>query len=57
METGIPGLFIFAKQCEYEKCERCWHRHESVGENDLYKTLCSRCIVNITKDGEVRLYA
>jgi len=57
METGTPDLFIFAKQCEYEKCERCWHRHKSVGENDLYKTLCSRCIVNITKDGEVRLYA
>ena len=57
LETGIPDLFILAKQCEHEKCVRCWHRHESVGTNDSYETLCSRCIENITKDGEVRLYA
>ena len=57
IETDIPDLFIFAKQCDHQKCERCWHRHESVGKNDMYETLCSRCIENITKDGEVRLYA
>ena len=57
LETDIPDLFILAKQCEHKKCERCWHRHESIGKNDLYETLCLRCIENITKDGEVRLYA
>ena len=57
LETGIPDLFIHAKKSEHEKCVRCWHRHESVGVNDLHETLCSRCVINITENGETRLYA
>ena len=57
LETGIPDLFIHAKKSEHEKCVRCWHRHESVGVNGSYETLCSRCVINITKNGETRLYA
>ena len=48
---------MHAKKSEHEKCVRCWHRHESVGVNDLYETLCSRCVINITENGETRLYA
>ena len=57
LETGIPDLFIHAKKSEHEKCVRCWHRHESVGVNGSYETLCSHCVINITKNGETRLYA
>ena len=57
LEPGILDLFIHAKKSEYEKCVRCWHRHESVGVNGSYETLCSRCVINITKNGETRLYA
>ena len=57
LETGIPDLFMHAKKSEHEKCVRCWHRHESVGVNGSYETLCSRCVINITKNGETRLYA
>jgi isoleucyl-tRNA synthetase len=57
IKSDIPNLFIYAKPHAYKKCVRCWHRHESIGKNDLHKELCSRCIKNISKDGEIRLYA
>jgi len=40
-----------------EKCERCWHRREDVGDHDNHPTLCGRCITNIDGPGEVRLFA
>ncbi len=27
-----------------KKCERCWHYELEVGENSIYKGLCSRCV-------------
>ena len=36
------------------KCERCWHKNESVGNNDKHPTLCSRCCDNIEGEGETR---
>jgi isoleucyl-tRNA synthetase len=57
IQSDISDLFIYAKPYAYEKCVRCWHRHESIGKNDMHKELCSRCISNISKDGEIRSYA
>ena len=56
-QTDIPDLFISAKPCVSKKCVRCWHRNESVGMDASHENLCSRCIKNISNDGEVRLYA
>ena len=57
IQSDISDLFIYAKPYAYEKCVRCWHRHESIGKNDMHKELCSRCISNISQNGEIRLYA
>ena len=42
---------------EAEKCERCWHRREDVGQHDEHPTLCGRCVENIDGAGEQRLFA
>ncbi len=41
----------------HEKCERCWHRREEVGQIKEHPTLCSRCVENIEGTGEVRHFA
>jgi isoleucyl-tRNA synthetase len=57
IQSDISDLFIYATPYAYKKCVRCWHRHESIGKNDMHKELCLRCISNISKDGEIRSYA
>ena len=37
-----------------KKCNRCWHKCESVGENKEYDNICVRCISNVYGEGEVR---
>ncbi|APC92080.1 MULTISPECIES: isoleucine--tRNA ligase [Francisella] len=56
--ANIPGLFIEIIKIEEPKCERCWHRSPTVGENEQYKDICSRCVENITtENGESREFA
>ena len=43
-------------QSDYEKCNRCWHRQESVNQSKHHPDLCSRCEANIEDSSEVRLY-
>ena len=57
LKSDIDDVYINVKPYDFDKCIRCWHRHESVGRNDSYKELCERCIQNVYEDGEIRLYA
>ena len=58
VESTIKGLFIDIEKIEETKCERCWHRSASVGENAEHLDICSRCVENITtEDGETREFA
>lgn len=36
------------------KCERCWHKDESVGTINKHQSLCSRCCDNVEGKGEAR---
>ena len=52
---------IFNEKIEIEiinssnkKCERCWHKCESVGLKKEYPSICDRCISNVYGDGENR---
>ncbi|MED7787512.1 isoleucine--tRNA ligase [Francisella sp. 19X1-34] len=57
-EAQIPGLFIDINKIEEPKCERCWHRSSTVGKNEEYQDICSRCVENITTEtGESREFA
>ena len=40
---ALPDLSILAKASAADKCERCWLRDESVGQQTGHPTICSRC--------------
>ena len=48
---------ITATTANGEKCVRCWHRREDVGENTTHPELCGRCVSNIDDSGEQRSIA
>lgn len=56
-ETELQGVWLMVKATTAEKCERCWHRLPSVGQDLDHPALCERCILNIEGTGEVREYA
>jgi isoleucyl-tRNA synthetase len=55
--TELAGLRVLVRKTKHNKCERCWHSREEVGEIARHKTLCERCVDNIEGEGEVRLFA
>jgi isoleucyl-tRNA synthetase len=57
VSTDLPDLRLVIAVAGEEKCERCWHRSQSVGQSAVHPTLCGRCIENIDGDGERRQYA
>ena len=56
IEAG-EGVFISVKKSEHEKCVRCWHHREDVGQNSEHPELCGRCVENVAGTGEKRVYA
>lgn len=39
----LPELMISVKSAASAKCERCWIRSETVGQDDSHPEICSRC--------------
>jgi isoleucyl-tRNA synthetase len=56
IEAG-EGVFVEVTKSEHEKCVRCWHHREDVGQNAEHEELCGRCVENIAGDGEQREFA
>jgi isoleucyl-tRNA synthetase len=48
---------ISVKSSAHDKCERCWHYREDVGQHAEHPALCQRCIVNLYGNGEQRNFA
>ena len=57
VETAVSGLKLRIAPSQYEKCERCWHHNDSVGQSEVHPTLCARCEDNIYGEGEQRQFA
>lgn len=57
IETELASLKLGLKKSEAEKCERCWHHREEVGQVAEHPTLCTRCVTNIEGEGETRQFA
>lgn len=57
MTTDVTGLSVKIAKSAAEKCERCWHHNETVGQSSTHATLCARCISNIEEAGETRQFA
>jgi isoleucyl-tRNA synthetase len=51
------GIAIDIVASSYEKCARCWHRCEDVGQLTPYVDLCGRCVGNISGQAEERYFA
>ncbi|MFT2091612.1 isoleucine--tRNA ligase [Paraglaciecola sp. 2405UD69-4] len=56
-ETELSGLWVDVAVSKAEKCSRCWHHREDVGQDANHPELCVRCVDNVEGDGEVRSYA
>lgn len=56
-EGELNGLAVKVVASQAEKCPRCWHYSDTVGQNSEHPHLCSRCVENVVGEGEVRQFA
>ncbi len=47
---------VNVKKSKAEKCGRCWHKQETVGDSDEHPDICARCISNIGDSPEERSF-
>jgi isoleucyl-tRNA synthetase len=45
----LPGIRVAVKPSKDPKCDRCWVRDSTVGENNDHPTLCRRCTGALTE--------
>ena len=57
LPSDVEGLLLTATVTRHQKCGRCWHSREEVGQNQAHPDLCGRCIDNIEGTGETRQFA
>jgi isoleucyl-tRNA synthetase len=57
MQTEIEDVWILAVTSAHNKCVRCWHHRQDVGQDEHYPGLCLRCVENVDGKGETRRYA
>ena len=55
--TENENVFVSVNASQHDKCIRCWHHREDVGESAEHPEICGRCIENVDGQGEVRLFA
>ena len=55
--TKLNELKVSVKASSHDKCVRCWHQREDVGEDENHPTICIRCVTNVAGVGEVRKHA
>ena len=55
--TETADYRIWIEKNSAEKCVRCWHQREDVGQSDEHPELCGRCIENVDGSGEQRRLA
>ncbi|GAA0353093.1 isoleucine--tRNA ligase [Bowmanella denitrificans] len=56
-DTDVQGLWVEVRKAAGNKCVRCWHHREDVGQHAEHTELCGRCIENVDGEGEQRHYA
>ena len=55
--TETPDFRIWIEKNSDNKCVRCWHQREDVGQSSEHPELCGRCIENVAGSGEQRRLA
>ncbi|MDH5256889.1 MAG: isoleucine--tRNA ligase [Gammaproteobacteria bacterium] len=49
-------IWISAIASSHQKCTRCWHHREDVGQHAEHPELCGRCVDNVDGSGETRRF-
>lgn len=55
--TELEGLQVRIVKSEAEKCPRCWHYRDDIGQSEADPELCGRCVENVSGEGESRSFA
>ncbi|MGH1430216.1 MAG: isoleucine--tRNA ligase [Neptuniibacter sp.] len=55
--TEVDGLQVKVVKSAAEKCPRCWHFRDDIGQDSDDPELCGRCVENVKGDGESRSFA
>ena len=55
--TDLDGLQVKVLKSAADKCPRCWHHREDVGQDSDDPELCGRCVENVKGEGESRSFA
>lgn len=56
-DLGDTKMAVVVRASQHDKCDRCWHFREDVGNHKDHPLLCQRCVSNLGADGEPRHYA
>ncbi|WP_415904614.1 isoleucine--tRNA ligase [Neptuniibacter sp. QD48_55] len=56
-DTELEGLKVSVAKSAADKCPRCWHFREDVGQDSDDPELCGRCVDNVKGTGESRSFA
>jgi isoleucyl-tRNA synthetase len=54
--TELDNVKLAVSASKHEKCERCWHHTQDIGQSADHPTLCQRCVINVDGEGEPRDY-
>jgi isoleucyl-tRNA synthetase len=55
--NGLDNVWLQSIASPHNKCVRCWHHQDSVGDHSDHPELCGRCVENVSGSGEERHYA
>lgn len=54
---AIKGLKIALAKAPGNKCPRCWHYTQDIGQVAEHAEICGRCVSNVAGNGEQRKFA
>ena len=57
LQAGGADQPPVCRPSEHPKCRRCWHRVAVRAEGEEHAGLCERCVLNISGEGETRVWA
>lgn len=49
IQAGKGDLTIHIAPSSHEKCERCWHWREDIGQDSAHPHICGRCVENLNE--------
>ena len=49
VQAGTGELEISIAPSTHQKCERCWHWRDDIGQNEAHPHICGRCVDNLNE--------